>query len=546
MKLHLSEVRDMFIDFESTADVAFAPDICVVGAGVAGLTLVSALRQMGVKVLVLEGGGLIHEARSQSLFETEIDFEAAINVGVDNGRFRVFGGTGTRWSGTLIPPAAHELSGGPTIDGVGWPIDYAILAGYFDQLDAMLGLKGSPFDASCYRAAGRPTPTLMADYDALSVRFSKTLPWRKRDIGRFLAPSLNKNPNVVVLYHANAVELLSGGEHRDVVTGVRVRSLTGREQIFSARHFIIATGAIESVRLLLASRSLHPDGTGNRWKLLGQGFNDHLVLRAGVVETTDACSRLRQLARAFYIGNVLHTPRFELSQQAQAAEGCLSGYAIIYFETGPESVFLKLRTLLEDYQARGVRALSRSPYWKLLRGTPDLAAGFLARSALGLQPISSHSTPTVFLVTEQPSRGDACIRITGGHDAVGMPRLALAWQIGDAERRTLSVVGRRLDAFLRRSQIGAVTWFDEAFDPKAGARLDHVVDQYHHAGGARMSALAQDGVVDQNCRVHDTKNLYLASAAVFPRGGCSNPTFTIMALALRLAEHLQRLGQAGL
>jgi choline dehydrogenase-like flavoprotein len=171
---------------------------------------------------------------------------------------------------------------------------------------------------------------------------------------------------------------------------------------------------------------------------------------------------------------------------------------------------------------------------------PDLVAGFLARSVLGLQPISSRSTPTVYLVAEQPSRANARIRIAEGYDAVGMPRLALAWQIGHAELRTLTVVGRRLETLLRQSRIGAVTWFDEAFDPKEGARPDRVVDQYHHAGIARMSALASDGVVDADCRVHGMQNLYLASAAVFPSGGCSNPTFTIMALALRLAEHLQR------
>jgi len=281
---------------------------------------------------------------------------------------------------------------------------------------------------------------------------------------------------------------------------------------------------------------------GDRWKLLGCGFNDHVVLRAGVI-TTEACSELQRLARGFYIGNILHTPRFELSRQTQAEEECLSGYANIFFEAAPESAFVKLRTVLNDYQACGAWALSRSPYWALMRGMPDLIAGFLAWSVLGLQPISGRSTPTVFLVAEQPPRSDARIRMAEDHDAVGMPRLALQWQIGDAEQRTLTVVGRRLEALLQRNQIGTVTWFDEAFDPKEGARLDHVVDQYHHAGGARMSELAHDGVVDADCRVHDMQNLYLASAAVFPTGGCSNPTFTIMALALRLAEHLQRISK---
>jgi hypothetical protein len=106
---------DMFIDFERATDLPFAPDICVAGTGIAGMTLVSALRQRGLKVLVLEGDGLTHEPRSQSLFESEMDFAGALNIGVVNGRFRVFGGAGTRWSGALIPLAAQELSAKSTM-----------------------------------------------------------------------------------------------------------------------------------------------------------------------------------------------------------------------------------------------------------------------------------------------------------------------------------------------------------------------------------------------------------------------------------------------
>jgi len=85
-----------------------------------------------------------------------------------------------------------------------------MLASYSDQLDSILGLKGSPFDARCRQAAGRTTQTLAADRDAFSVRFEKWLPLPRRDIGRFLQKSLNEDPDVVVLYHANAVELVCG------------------------------------------------------------------------------------------------------------------------------------------------------------------------------------------------------------------------------------------------------------------------------------------------------------------------------------------------
>jgi len=466
----------VFIDFESSGDLPFEPDICIVGAGIAGLTLVSALR--GLKILVLEGGGLTHEPQSQSLFESEIDFAGALNIGAVDGRFRVFGGSGTQWSGALIPMAPYEMTG--------WPIDNDMLAPYFDQLDTMLQLRGSRFDQGG------------------DIRVAKILPAHRRDLGRIFRKSLIRDPNVVVLYHANVVEVV--GNYPDLVTGIRVRSLTGRHQIFPVRTLVIAAGAIETVRLLLVSRSLRPD----RWKHLGCGFNDHIVLHAGEVIAVNH-ARLRRMFRGFYIGGVLHVPRFQPS---------IPGYALVFFEAAPDSAFVKFR--------EGTFCPSL-----------DLVAGVLAR-CVALKPISRRSTPVVHLVAEQPSRSESRIRLAGELDALGMPRVRLEWRIGEEEQRTLTTVGRALESILMRRQIGTVMWSREAFHPKEGARLDHAVDQYHHAGGARMGE-----VVNADCRVQGMQNLYLASAAVFPSGGCSNPAFTIMALALRLAEHLRRQPKRG-
>jgi choline dehydrogenase-like flavoprotein len=525
----------MFLDFEKAAELTPHPDICVIGAGIAGLTLAWELRHSGLKIVVVEGGGLSDEARSQALYDTGVEFVGQANGGVSNGRFRVYGGSGTRWGGQLIPLADYEMAPRAAVIGSGWPIPPAALKPYFNRLDAMLGLKQTSFEADGFRAAGRKTPVI--ESDILSVRFSKWLPWRKRNIGRFFRPELEKNPEVTVLYHANAVELLCGGPD-DTITGVRLRSYDGHEQILQARKFVVALGTIETVRLLLASRAHRPKGIGNRRDLLGRYFMDHVVLRAGYI-TTDRRKELLQAIRPFFIGDILHTPRFELPPRAQAEEACLCGYAQITFQAAPDSAFAKLRGMFHDYQKEGLRVLSKSPYWALLRETPDLLAGFLARTVLGLRPIPARSTPSVFLFSEQPPRNDSRLSLAGGQDALGMPKLKMNWRIGEEERKTMTVAGQRFEALLRQNQLGSVTWFEEDFDA-AGARLARMEDQYHHLGGARMGASENEGVVDTNCRVFGTENLYLASGAVFPNSGCSNPTFTIMALALRLAEHLVR------
>jgi len=526
----------MFIDFEKATELPPLSDICIVGAGIAGLTIAWALRHSGLKVVVIEGGGMTDEARSQSLYESGVEFTSQENSGVANGRFRVFGGSGTRWGGQLIPPTDYELAPRTAVNGIGWPIAPTALTPYFDRLDTMLGLKKTTFDAGCYKASGRKMPIFGSD--VLSVRFSKWLPWHKRNIGRFLKPGLEKDPDITVLYHANAVEMLCD-EPGNAVTGIRLRSYDGSERILSARNFVIALGTIESTRILLASRARWPQGIGNRRNLLGRCFMDHVVLRAGYI-TTDRRKELFQAIRPFFVGDVLHTPRFELPPQALAEEECLCGYAQITFQSAPDSAFTKLRTLFHDYQKEGLSVLSKSPYWSLLRETPDLLAGFLARTVLGLRPIPARSTPAIFLFSEQPPRNDSRLSLNDGRDALDMPKLTVNWRIGEEERKTLTVVGRRFESLLWQSRLGSVKWFKEDFDAINGARLARLDDQYHHMGGARMGASDNDGVVDTDCRVFGTNNLYVASGAVFPTAGCSNPTFSIMALALRLAERLAK------
>lgn len=518
----------MFVDFETENDIPQGFDVCIVGAGIAGLTCAWFLRGLGRKVLVVEAGGMADEERSQSLYDGEADFVAERNSGVADGRFRVYGGSGTRWGGQVLPLADAELAGhGPL------PMSAEVLAPYTAKVQALLGLGSAPFDASCYALADRRP--LGFDAAVFAVRFAKWLPWRKRNIGRALEPALRRDEAVVVLLHANAVEIaLDGGGSS--VSGVRLRSYGGRELTVSARSYVLAAGAIEVCRLLLCSRARLACGIGNQHDLVGRCFMDHVLLRAGMIVPTDRKTLLHGI-RPFYLDGILRTPRFELTPAARADNECLSGYAEIAFESPPGSAFDKLRTLLHAYQSEGGKALSKSVFWPVMRELPDVLAGFIAQAALGLRPLPARSTPVIHLCCEQPPRPQSRICLGRGSDAIGMRRVVVDWSIGAAEERTLSVLGRLFAEQLGKSNAATVRWVD-GFTPQGGGRPPRLGDQYHHLGGTRMDRAERLGVVDLDCRVHGVDNLYVASGSTFPCGGCSNPTFTIMALAVRLAEHL--------
>jgi choline dehydrogenase-like flavoprotein len=76
-------------------------------------------------------------------------------------------------------------------------------------------------------------------------------------------------------------------------------------------------------------------------------------------------------------------------------------------------------------------------------------------------------------------------------------------------------------------------------DPERISESAHPNGAFHHMGTTRMHNNPKYGVVDENCRVHGTRNLYIAGSSVFPTCGYVNPTLTIVAMAFRLADHLR-------
>jgi choline dehydrogenase-like flavoprotein len=521
----------MFLDFESCGAIPEGFDVCVVGAGVAGLTATWALSQSGARVLLLEAGGFADEERSQSLFDTEVEFVDEQNLGAA-ARFRIFGGNGTRWGGQLIPLAEREFEPRPAIGHLGWPIDARSLTRYLKKALEMVEIRDATFDVGCYQVRNRRP--LRLDSDVLSTRFSKWIPWRRRNIGRFLKPAFTRDPNTVVLLHANAVEILLDKSNSAVV-GVRIRSYNGREVVVGARSYVLAAGTIEVCRLLLCSRGQLPFGIGNQRDLVGRWFMDHTFVRTGFIVPGDRRALLDGV-RPFFIRNVLHTPRFELTAEAQSNHCCLNAYVLVRFEARPGSALAELLATFKQYQAHGLRGLLKGRFWVVFSGLPDVAAALVARTVLGLRPVPAKSTPVVYLSSEQPPRRESRIHLTQERDAIGMPKVAMRWFIGEEEQRTLFVIARLFDEQLRKHNLGSMHW--QGFDPYTNVRSVSISDHYHHLGGARMSSSEGDGVVDPQCRVHGVRNLYIASGATFPAAGSTNPTFTIMALAIRLAEHL--------
>jgi choline dehydrogenase-like flavoprotein len=167
---------------------------------------------------------------------------------------------------------------------------------------------------------------------------------------------------------------------------------------------------------------------------------------------------------------------------------------------------------------------------------PAIAWANVRRGAYGLYTV---------IRAEQAPNPDSRVTLTGERDALGMPRVALDWRLSPIDKRSVRVTMEALDGELRRLDLGTCTpepWLAEdgpdwEVDPLIS---NHPIGGFHHMGTTRMAASPRAGVVDADCRVHGVANLYVAGSSVFPTGGWANPTLTIVALALRLADHLGR------
>ena len=134
------------------------------------------------------------------------------------------------------------------------------------------------------------------------------------------------------------------------------------------------------------------------------------------------------------------------------------------------------------------------------------------------------------------------VRLGDERDALGVPRIELDWRLGDADRRSVRVLASTVGSELYRVGAGRLRlahWL-RAGAPDDDGWLHTIAGANHPMGTTRMAVDPRHGVTDPDARVHGIENLYVAGSSLFPTATRSNPTLTLLALTLRLADHLAR------
>jgi choline dehydrogenase-like flavoprotein len=552
----------MILDLDDLPDgQPLTADVCIIGAGAAGISLAMEMAGSAIEVLLLESGGMRSEKHTQALYRGEVADER-LHSPPDRYRQRRFGGTTTIWGGRCMPFDSIDFEARDYMPNSGWPIDREALMPFYPKANRIC--EAGDFAYSTGDAFTRSLPPMIEGFPATNFttdtleRFSCPTNFAER-----YGYKLRAAPNVRVLLHANvtALKLNSAGNR---VSAITARALKGRTTTVRAGHVILAAGGLEVARLLLASRDVQKEGIGNQHDAVGRYYMCHLAGTVGrlsidkplgsvwngydISDEGIYCRRriaLKATAqRQFRLGNFiarLHHPRITDPAHGSAVLSLLylAKYAIPY----------EYRKRLHGEERMGaatwfkhVRNVAGDPFdavafaWHMLRDRKLADRKFpsiIIRPKKNLYSLDFHA--------EQQPTSASRITADGEADALGMPRIRVDWRYTSVDVETVKRSMELLAQEFSKGGLGSLVYEETA--------LEFEMTRYgayggHHIGTARMGNDPRTSVVDANCRVHGVENLHVASAAVFPTSSQANPTLTVVALSLRLAERVKTLIQA--
>ena len=502
-------------------------DICIIGSGPVGLTLCAELVELakaGQRICVLESGGRKKTPEADSLKNVENNGNVLIK---QHSRERVFGGTSTAWSGLSAPLDEIDIGSRPYLSyASSWPISFSELSSYYERA----GQYGFPD----FRIYSDGLNTIKESGDLIiqptsvveKVFAGANPPWNFADKFQHIF----NQPNIDIFLNATVTNIISKKDENGQATviGVRVIGADKKTHTVSAGIFILAVGGIETSRLLLLSRHTCENGLGNEHDHVGRFIMNHPKNNFGMLRLKKPVRNLPYLFGYENRGVLIYTG-FRVSEVLQRERRILNSY--IRFE--PVSPWTENNVVPAFVSLIKRRSKSLvSDIYRVIRHTPSLIS-YIMNKVFKKKPAITLVKLRNFMEME-PQAGNR-ITLSKIVDTNGNPVPKVTINVSDLDKKSLIELHKVFAEEMLSSGAGTVeSSLEEA------APWPITADASHHLGGARMGLDPESSVVDSNLRVHSVNNLYICGGAVFPTSGCANPTYTMVALAIRLADTLKK------
>jgi choline dehydrogenase-like flavoprotein len=541
----------MIYDLDTMAGAReFTADLCIVGAGPAGITVTKELIGSGLSVILVESGGFREDPATHNLY-------AGTSVGhplrMTEGRHRVFGGSATRWSGrcALLDPLDFEVR--PWLNMSGWPVSFDEMLPYYNRAKIVSNFGGLWVPDTV------PKATIVPHLPELTLGKLKAFVWRTAsprmtlrsqlplgvrnafDYGKAYRKLLARDRSTQVILHANMTSFGPSENGANVKT-IAVSSLNGRTATIRAKAFVLSCGGIENARLLLNAPEVMLDRI-NAHDNVGRHLMQHPRGCIGTIEASaEIAWHLQHIFNHFFRPArvpVQYEFGVALTEEAQREHRLLNASAVFVYQGDDQSPWEAARRIVRAARERNIQKALLRDLRILVPGAPLLLPNVVRKYFFGRQLMYRRPIIRVDIDLEQAPNRDSRISLAAERDPFGSFRAQADWRISDDERRTAFFFSQFLADELARLELGSLKPAAWLSGHTALTEQD-LHGNYHFIGTTRMSDDPCAGVVDSNCLVYGTENLYCTGASVFSTGGHANPTLTITALAIRLADHLRQ------
>lgn len=514
-------------------------DICIVGAGAAGISMAMELDKLGRSVLLLESGDFEFEQKTQALNKGYSVGQAYYPL--QSCRLRFFGGTTGHWTGQCSTLDDIDFEERDWVENSGWPIKKSDLDPYYKKAHEICELQEYEYDSEYWE---KQLKRKAIEFDEKLV---KTKIWQKSAPTRFgtkYRSNIVDSKNIRLITDANLTRI-NLTEYGNEVENLKLSTLKNKTHTVRAKSYVMACGALQNVRHLLNSNNVINKGVGNENDLVGRYFMEHPH-----VDSADMVLLAHTNVNLYYDGS-LNSKAFGMFATSESVQRTLK---LQNYSARVESK----DTTNSDIGQESADEMKKLKQWENLDGrlekmntlrkvigdgsTDWIIDKFIIEKKQRLRQEGNKLETSHHILntrSEQSPNPDSRVDLADTKDELGIPHTRLNWQLTESDKISILKSNLILGKELGRLGIGRLKINDWLFDNKVDWPK-FLGGGWHHMGITRMHEDPKKGVVDKNCKVHSINNLFISSSSVFTTSGVANPTLTIVALSLRLAEHLNK------
>ena len=489
-------------------------DICIIGAGTAGISIALDWVDSAFKVVLLEGGGFEYDDQVQDLYAGETTGQKYYPL--KSTRLHYFGGTTGHWGGMCAPYDPIDFVKRDWVPESGWPISREELDPFYARAHKTLQLGPYNYEFDYWKSQVPEMNPLPLDE---KVIWNKMWQFSVARFNKLYSDTITKSKNVHLYTYANVVDIIAN-ENLSATKEVIVKNHEGKTHRVRAKRFILACGAIQNARLLLASNSQASKGIGNDNDIVGRYFMEHLEHASAELWLSKPFP-----TNLYSWGNVARA-ELAITEKVQTENKILNGTISLF----PLAAGRSLQSEMDLWNNEDPRK-SAEKFWKNISDA----------KAVGKKVTEGSISRAFQLHTriEQAPNPNSRVTILSEKDALGVPKSKLHWELTNLDKYSIRRIYQLLGQQMGIAGLGRVRLNEFLRDEDDTSWPADLNAGWHHMGTTRMGDDPKKSVVDANCQVHGISNLYVAGSACYTTSGAPNPTLTLVALSHRLSDFVK-------